>query len=77
MAKGYRFDDSPPVRGEKISVFNSLSSCERFLKNMPNGGRLLGHRIYEITGEWHRGSIEYPDGFTIIVQFVTIVRKLY
>lgn len=76
MAKGYRFDDSPPSKGEKISVFNSLSSCERFLKDMPNGGRLPGHKIYEISGEWHRGSSEYPDGFTIIVESISTIRNL-
>lgn len=76
MAKGYRFDDSPPSKGEKISVFESLSSCERFLKNMPNGGKLPGHKIYEITGEWHRGSSEYSDGFTIVVESVSTIRSL-
>lgn len=76
MAKGYRFDNSPPSKGEKISVFNSLSSCERFLKDMPNGGRIPGHKIYEISGEWHRGSSEYPDGFTIIVKSISTIRNL-
>jgi hypothetical protein len=76
MATGYRFDDSPPSKGQKISVFESLTSCERFLSDMPNGGRLPGHKIYEIVGEWHRGSSEFPDGFTIVVDRSSVIRTL-
>jgi hypothetical protein len=43
---------------------------------MPNGGKLPGHKIYEITGEWHRGSSEYSDGFTIVVESVSTIRSL-
>ncbi|MGB8194506.1 MAG: hypothetical protein WCF67_21420 [Chitinophagaceae bacterium] len=30
MAKGYRFDDTPPAKGQKISVFESLQACTIF-----------------------------------------------
>lgn len=76
MATGYRFDDTAPVRGHKISVFESLRACEEFLEDLPNGGSLPGHKIYEITGEWHRGSAEYPDGFTIIVESYSIIKNI-
>lgn len=76
MAHGYRFDDSHPSKGDKVSVFKSLSDLERFLKDKPNGGHIPGHKIYEVHGEWHRGSSEYPDGFTIVVESSSVVRSL-